>query len=130
MREAGVAPSTVTYCLAVTCCEAARDVQAALSIYEQACVELQAEQGDPAVLDELHNCLIRACTAALHLDEALAQIKALLRRHGAIEQATINSLTRALSSSSPSAPCSPPSTSGTQSPRTQSAACLAAGTLS
>lgn len=104
MREAGVQPSIVTYCCAVTCCEATHDVDTAFKVYEEACQEQSvAAANQVAALDELHNCLIRVCTASLHLDDALALIKAQLRRHGAIEQATINSLTRALSSSHPSA---------------------------
>jgi len=39
------------------------------------------------------------CTQAGRLDEALDLVKRLARQHGAMQQATLNSLTRALSAS-------------------------------
>ena len=46
-----------------------------------------------------HNLLIEVCTQAGRLDEALDLVKRLARQHGAMQQATLNSLTRALSAS-------------------------------
>jgi pentatricopeptide repeat protein len=49
--------------------------------------------------DTCHNLLIEVCTQAGRLDEALDLVKRLARQHGAMQQPTLNSLTRALSAS-------------------------------
>ena len=49
--------------------------------------------------DTCHNLLIEVCTQAGRLDEALDLVKRLARQHGAMQQQTLNSLTRALSAS-------------------------------
>jgi pentatricopeptide repeat protein len=38
--------------------------------------------------DECHNCLIDVCTEAERLDEALALVKRLARKHGSMQQHT------------------------------------------
>ena len=49
--------------------------------------------------DTCHNLLIEVCTQAGRLDEALDLVKRLARQRGAMQQQTLNSLTRALSAS-------------------------------
>lgn len=44
--------------------------------------------------DECHNVLINVCTEAKRLDEALELVKRLARKHGTMQAATLNSLTR------------------------------------
>jgi pentatricopeptide repeat protein len=91
MRARGLQPSSVTYGCALAGCEVSGDVDRAVRLYKEACTE------GLLPTDPLHNALIKVCVRAGRLDEALEQIKTLIRSHGRMEQHTINSLTRALS---------------------------------
>jgi pentatricopeptide repeat protein len=90
MKAHGIRPSSASYCCALACCEANEDVDTAFRLYHEAC--------DTGLLltDDVHNCLIRVCTVCGRVDDALTEIKALMRKHGKMQQDTINSLTRAL----------------------------------
>ena len=90
MRLRRVQPSAVTYGCVLSACEATADADLAFRVYKEACAD--------GVLptDECHNALIRVCATAGRVDEALEEIKLLMRKHGDMQLHTINSLTRAL----------------------------------
>jgi pentatricopeptide repeat protein len=91
MHARGVQPSAISYCCALACCEATGNLTTAFALYEEAC-----ESGIRPT-DKVHNQLIRVCASSGHVDRALSEVKALMRRHGDMQQHTLNSLTRALS---------------------------------
>jgi pentatricopeptide repeat protein len=91
MREAGIQPSAVSYGCALAACELSQDAHQAFKLYHEAC------EAGVMPTDNLHNALIKVCVSAGMLDDALEQIKSLIRGHGHMQQHTINSLTRALS---------------------------------
>jgi hypothetical protein len=90
MQEEGVAPSAITYGCALAACEALQDADLAFVLYKEACA------GGVVPDVDVHNALIKVCTTAGRLDEALDEIKTLMRQHGHMQLATINSLTCAL----------------------------------
>ena len=91
MHDAGMQPSAITYGVALASCEASKDADQAFKLYNEAC------QAGVIPTDNLHNALIKVCVSVGKLDDALEQIKNLIRAHGHMQQHTINSLTRALS---------------------------------
>ena len=95
MRQVGLTPSEVTYGCLLIACEKTGDVPRAFALYRQACAE-----GIPPS-DEMHNILINVCTRSGKLDEALDLVKSTARAHAKLQQHTLDSLVRALSTTSP-----------------------------
>lgn len=82
--------TAITYGTAIRACEAMQDADLAFVLYKEAC------DGGVVASVDVHNALIKVCTAAGRLDEALEEIKRLMRDHGDLQLATINALTCAL----------------------------------
>jgi pentatricopeptide repeat protein len=90
MRRNGLAPDAIAYTKALTACELMGDATQAFALYHQA-------YDDGVVpIDDMHNVLVRVCSKAHRIDEALNLIKDLMRNHAKMEYQTLNSITRAL----------------------------------
>eukprot|EP00887_Chlorella_sp_A99_P002761 scaffold6.g2761.t1 len=92
MRAAGLQPSAVTYGTALGACSRRGDVETAFALYQQACQE------GIVPTDELHDLLLKLCVRAGRLSEGVDLVKALARQHSTLQEATLNSLVRALCS--------------------------------
>eukprot|EP00884_Botryococcus_braunii_P007551 jgi/Botrbrau1/16798/Bobra.150_2s0027.1 len=90
MELAGIQPNAVSYGSLLTACRKLGDVDRASALYRRIC--------DRGVLpnDECHNILINIYADAGRVDEALDLFKKLARKHGEMQEATLNSVVRAL----------------------------------
>lgn len=91
MQLQRIKPSVVTYGCLISGCEKLADPTLATKFYQMMC------SNHVLPSDECHNMLIKIHSRAGRLDDALELVKQVARGHGEMQQQTMNSVIRALS---------------------------------
>lgn len=91
MQLQNIMPSVVTYGCLISGCEKLADPALAMKFYQMMCSNRLCPS------DECHNILIKIHSRAGRLDDALELVKQVARSRGEMQQQTLNSVIRALS---------------------------------
>lgn len=91
MQLQNIMPSVVTYGCVISGCERLADPTLAMKFYQMMCSTHLCPS------DECHNILIKIHSRAGRLDDALELVKQVARTRGEMQQQTLNSVIRALS---------------------------------